>query len=155
MRALSLASLVAISWFFVRVARRGVTPYWPISLLLMTAALALFWWAVSATRSRPLTLAFDSDMPMFLYNNGPYQRIRHPFYASYILFWFATSLATYGTVQWMVPVVMAAAYVMAARQEEHKFLGSSLRDDYRRYQARTSMLLPLNLRRQRPGPRRK
>ena len=49
--------------------------------------------------------------------------------------------------------VMAAFYLSAARQEEKKFLNSSLADSYRRYRKSTGMFFPLpNLNPQQTDP---
>lgn len=144
MKLISAANLVSIGWFFARIGLYGVVPFWPLPFALMIVVLAVFWWTVSATRSRRLTLAFDDDQPAFLYNIGPYRRIRHPFYASYILFWFATSLATFGVAQWLVPIGMAVVYLAAAWWEERKFAASPLAAAYRAYRKSAPMLLPLH-----------
>ncbi|OYV34186.1 MAG: hypothetical protein B7Z80_21890 [Rhodospirillales bacterium 20-64-7] len=143
MKAISVGNLAAIAWFFIRIGQYGVTPYWPLPFGMVVVALIVFWWTVSATRSQRLTLAFDDDQPTFLCLRGPYQRIRHPFYASYILFWFATSLTTFGIVQWLVPIAMAAAYLVAARREECKFAASPLAEAYKSYQKSAPMIVPL------------
>ncbi|WP_428391212.1 methyltransferase family protein [Lichenicoccus sp.] len=143
MRLLSYGSLAALLWFLVRLATDGPSPAWPLAIVLMLAALGLFWSAVHATRRQRLTLAFSSDAPMFLHRHGPYAYVRHPFYSAYSLFWIATSLSSPGVIQWLAPVALVWAYVHAARTEERKFANSPLATDYRLYQHSTGMLFPL------------
>lgn len=143
MRAISVASLVAMAWLLERLLVGDVVPYWPVAAATVAIAFVLFWWSVRTTRPRRLSLAFDNDLPSFLHRGGPYRWIRHPFYASYVLFWIATSLATPGALPWIVPVGFGATYVVAATKEERKFGTSLLAAEYARYRSRTGMLLPL------------
>ncbi len=143
MRAISVASLAAMAWFLERLAVGGVAPPWMAAAAMIAVASMLFWWAVGTTRPRRLTLAFDDDQPSFLHLQGPYRWIRHPFYAAYVLFWFATSLATPGTLPWVVPIAFAVTYLVAATKEERKFGASPLASEYARYRLRTGMLLPV------------
>ena len=143
MRLLSYGSLAALLWFLVRLAVQGLSPAWPLAIVLMLAALGLFWSTVHATRTQRLTLAFCADTPMFLHRHGPYAFVRHPFYSAYILFWIATSLSSPGIIQWLAPVALGCAYVHAARMEERKFANSPLATDYRLYQHGTGLMLPL------------
>lgn len=109
---------------------------------LLAAALALFAWAASVNRARPLPLAFAGQVPERLQTDGPYALVRHPFYASYLLA-FGGGLVAAGT-PWLVPVVVAGAvtYWRAARREEAGFEASPLRDEYRAYARRVGMFVP-------------
>src|SRR5262245_51715808 len=59
------------------------------AISLYVAALLLFWWTWSTNRGRPLTAVFSPDRPGHLVTSGPYRLVRHPFYCSYLLMWFA------------------------------------------------------------------
>jgi protein-S-isoprenylcysteine O-methyltransferase Ste14 len=113
-----------------------------VGAVLMLIALALFLWAIAATRRQRLTLAFSLDVPAFVQRTGPYRWIRHPFYAAYVAFWIgcATAAPT-------VPVVLCAAalialYIAAYRLEERKFLASALAVDYVEYMRQSGAFLP-------------
>src|SRR5262252_1720224 len=113
-----------------------------VSALCYTASLSGFWWAVSATRSRRLSVAFSPDQPTHLLQAGPYRFVRHPFYAAYSLFWIAGMVAA---PRWyLLPLVtlMLAAYFCAARMEEAKFANSTLCGLYECYRSKTGMFLP-------------
>ncbi len=146
MRVISVASLASMAWFLERLLVDDLASYWVIAAAMVVVAFGLFWWTVRTTELRRLTLAFDDDQPTFLNRQGPYRWIRHPFYASYILFWIATSLATPGVLSWVVPVCFMAIYVVAATKEESKFEASSLAPEYSRYRSCTGMLLPFSWR---------
>lgn len=142
MWVISVASLVSMAWFLERLLVEDLASYWAVAAAMVVAAIVLFWWTVRTTELQRLTLAFDDDQPTFLHRQGPYRCIRHPFYASYVLFWIATSLATPGVLPWVVPMCFAAIYVVAATKEERKFETSPLASEYGLYRARTGMMLP-------------
>jgi protein-S-isoprenylcysteine O-methyltransferase Ste14 len=116
-------------------------PQW-IGLGLQLASIAIFWWAVSASRAARLRFAFDEENPHSLVQGGPYRYVRHPFYTSYILFWTGWALATW-TLWAVVPVLaLIALYVVAARGEEAQFAQTDLSSDYANYRAATGFMLP-------------
>lgn len=121
-----------------------VDPGWWTAPVLVgyAASLALYLWAVAATRGRGFSLAFSADLPTALVARGPYRYVRHPFYASYLLYWLAGALAIRET--WLIPAVavVVALYVVAALAEERKFARSAVSDTYRAYRQSTGMFLP-------------
>ncbi|HYW71940.1 MAG TPA: isoprenylcysteine carboxylmethyltransferase family protein [Pyrinomonadaceae bacterium] len=141
-----IAVLGAVLTFLQLMAMLAAPSFGPIRSLmgvwLYTASLAGFWWTVSATRSRRLSVAFSVDRPDFLLESGPYRFVRHPFYAAYSLFWIAGLVVA---PRWyLLPgvAVMLSSYFSAARMEEAKFASSGLQDVYQGYRARTGMFLP-------------
>jgi protein-S-isoprenylcysteine O-methyltransferase Ste14 len=139
---ISLLTLVGFAWFALRIATLAPSAAWPAACLLFTAAIALFFWTVSATRQTPPTLAFDTDPPSFLLRHGPYRFVRHPFYLSYLLFWTGTAVAFSGPAPWLTPAVMLTVYRIAAGREEQKFAGSELRAAYNAYRRQAGMFFP-------------
>lgn len=109
---------------------------------LYLGAAALFWWAIRTNSRKPLSAAFSPDLPVHLMAQGPYRIIRHPLYCSYLLCWFAGWIVT-GRL-WLAPPIltMLVIYLCAAAQEEKKFLGSPLADNYRQYRASTGLIFP-------------
>lgn len=142
MRGVSLLSLLGLAIFWWRLC---VCPLfaWPVALGLFAAALALFRAAVRASRGARLHLAFDPQAPHCLLRHGPYRLVRHPFYLAYMLFWLGTALAARGLVGWIVPILLSALYVAAARGEERRFDASALADAYAAYRTRAGMFWPL------------
>ena len=110
--------------------------------LLYALSIAAFWWTVTVTRSRRLSVAFSGAEPDHLLQTGPYRFVRHPFYVAYSLFWIAGVVAVF---RWyLIPciTVMFVAYFCAARMEESKFESSNLGELYESYRARTGMFVP-------------
>jgi len=102
-------------------------------LVLMAAALGLFWWSVTTTRRARLLAVFTDDAPHTLVMDGPYSFVRHPFYTSYIVFWGGFALATASLVGLPVFAAFYLLYDRAARDEEKRFLESDLADNYRAF----------------------
>ena len=131
---------LALSWTMA-VADQPL-PFALAGLALQGLSAALFWWAIAASRAARLRFAFDTDKPAGLLTDGPYGRIRHPFYASYLLFWTGWSLASTSPSSAAIVAFFAFAYTMAAREEELNFARSPLADDYGRYRSVTGRFLP-------------
>jgi protein-S-isoprenylcysteine O-methyltransferase Ste14 len=110
--------------------------------MLYAGALGLFWWAIATHRRAPVSAVFSPDLPQRLVQAGPYQFVRHPFYASYLLMWTAGIIATHQVWLALSVFVMGAIYVVAARSEELKFQTSTLARQYAAYRARTGLFLP-------------
>lgn len=115
---------------------------WLVAFVLYGAALSLFSWAVRTTRVHRFALAFTPTSPTMVLTEGPYRWVRHPFYASYLLYWVAGACAT--EAWWMiVPViVMGGLYWLATVQEETEFLQGDQADVYRAYINRTGRFFP-------------
>jgi len=113
-----------------------------IGLVLQVASLWLFWRTIAASRAARLRLAFDPALPGSVLRDGPYRLVRHPFYTSYMLFWFGWSIAAW--TLWALPplVLMLAIYVIAARGEEGRFSRSPFAADYAAYRRQAGMFWP-------------
>jgi len=146
---------VGLLWIKVAATASGVAQIWIISTTnpghiwryaaacgLFLGSMTLFSGGVRATHDRPLTVAFSTDEPRHIETTGPYRRIRHPFYASYLLAYLAGWVATDQILLLVTVVAMLALYAAAARREEAKFRSSPLAKEYRRYAQRTGMLVP-------------
>ena len=111
-------------------------------LAIELASSARFWWAISSSRKARLRFAFDADNPDSLVTDGPYFYVRHPFYASYLIFWIGWGIATWSI--WAVAPVagIVAIYTIAALDEERKFSRTALADAYEAYRKRTGLFWP-------------
>jgi protein-S-isoprenylcysteine O-methyltransferase Ste14 len=136
--AASVAAHVAAILFFYEQEAYSLA----VSLLLYALSLAMFWWAIAANHSRPLTIAFSPDAPLHLVTAGPYAYIRHPLYVSYMLCWIAGALATGQALLVFTVLLMGALYHRAAAEEERKFAQSALHAEYALYAQRTGRYFP-------------
>jgi protein-S-isoprenylcysteine O-methyltransferase Ste14 len=136
---LSVPAFAAVN--LAALATRPLTQ--PVAALLLYAGImALFWSAIAATRGKRLAACFQRHVPATIVRTGPYRRIRHPFYSSYILTWATGFAATSWWPLAVIAAVMTGVYYCAACQEEKGFLRSPLRDEYRRWMRGTGRFLP-------------
>jgi protein-S-isoprenylcysteine O-methyltransferase Ste14 len=111
-------------------------------IVLMAGSLTLFWTAVQASNAARLRFAFDDALPKSLVTMGPYRRIRHPFYASYLIFWFGWAVATWSPWALLPVIVMATLYTIAARHEEALLGGSEMGQAYAQYRTQAGLFWP-------------
>lgn len=139
-----LAGVVfAVSHFFVILRSHDLHPIAVgAGIALYLLALAVFWWAISAHRAKPLAACFSEDEELHLVQHGPYRFVRHPFYSSYLLAWLAGGVATLNP--WLLGTfaAMLILYLVAATGEEKKFATSSLASQYASYCGVTGRFLP-------------
>lgn len=113
-----------------------------IALSLTGLALVVFFAAVHATRNGGLFLAFSERTPPAIVDRGIYGIVRHPFYASYCLYWLAwVPLTAAHPVSIIIGAVMIAGYVAAVRKEE-RLLMLQQGTAYEALMRRTWRLLP-------------
>ena len=108
----------------------------------MAAGMALFFTTISASRAARLRMAFDEGNPRGLVQVGPYRYVRHPFYASYIIFFSAFAIATWSLIAIGPVVLIVIIYVLAARMEERLFAGTDMAGDYEAYRQQTGFFFP-------------
>jgi len=131
------------AWHMLAIST-STTDAWRVALGMAAhvASIALFWSAVRACESRPLTAIFEADLPVRLVRGGPYAYVRHPFYCAYAIFWFGGWVASGSPVALVSIPVMVGIYVHGAREEERKFSRSPLAQQYADYRQRVGAWLP-------------
>lgn len=142
MKAVFILPPLGVAATLATIALRPLSGWPLVGLALYAVALALFWWAIAATRKKNFSIAFSSDVPNLLVSSGPYAWVRHPFYTSYVLYWIAGPVGTGALWLWVFPAIMAVLYWRAARAEEEKFARSDFAEAYNAYKARTWMFAP-------------
>ena len=105
-------------------------------------AIALFGWAVLATRRARPAMAFAEDRPELVFRSGPYATIRHPFYTAYLLFWLGCAIATSSLILFLVFLSLAVIYTTAALGEERNFSRSAISDEYESFRKATGFFWP-------------
>jgi protein-S-isoprenylcysteine O-methyltransferase Ste14 len=143
MRLLSFFSFFSYITYVGLLVWRGCdSPVWTIlGLVGFAVSITLFWWTVITTRPHRLALAYTDADPDIIYVEGPYAKVRHPFYLSYIVFWLASALVA-GQWQWAPALILIFWYVQVAKGEERRFRSSALSTAYDAYRGRTGMFLP-------------
>src|SRR5436190_18498026 len=87
-------------------------------LAALVGSLVLFEWTRRSVRGRFFSYIYSKDTPQFLWTAGPYQYIRNPFYASYLLSYIGAAMMFPGLVAFAVVAAMIAYFASAARFEE-------------------------------------
>ena len=119
-------------------------PAWRMVLgtLISVLGVALFFWAITATRARDFYLAYAREKPRTLVTRGPYAIVRHPFYLAYLLFW----TGMYVTAPWWPTLACLSAllwlYVVAARNEEANFAETEFAQAHQKYKQSVGFLMP-------------
>ncbi len=139
-----LAGMVfAILHFVVILTSRNIaTPLVVIAAVLYLLSLAMFWWAITANRVKPLSACFSTNESLHLVQHGPYRLVRHPFYCSYLLTWLAGAVGTWSPWLGLTFIAMFVLYLSAARNEEDKFASSPLAESYAKYRSSTGRFIP-------------
>lgn len=141
--ALSLISAVNIFMFGRELwLRPKALALLAVALCLFVLAAVLFGAALWASRAARLKLIFEPDAPEAVLTEGPYRWIRHPFYASYILFWSGCAVATLQPFNIIYALVLAPLLAFAAKSEEAGFERSPHAEAYRDYQRRAGLFWP-------------
>jgi protein-S-isoprenylcysteine O-methyltransferase Ste14 len=109
---------------------------------LSAASIHLIGFTMGANRI-PLSLWHqDDDAPAEIVTWGPYARVRHPFYASFLAAFAAAVCVAPGVATLGAAVLGAVALSVTARREERRLRASPLGATYTRYAARTGRFLP-------------
>jgi protein-S-isoprenylcysteine O-methyltransferase Ste14 len=99
--------------------------------------------ATVTTHRIPLALWHQvDDAPVEIVTAGPYARIRHPFYTSFLLAFAAAFLALPHAATFVCLLYACAALSFTAGREERRLAASEFGGDYRRYMATTGRFLP-------------
>jgi protein-S-isoprenylcysteine O-methyltransferase Ste14 len=113
-----------------------------VSLVLAIVALLLYEWARRTVRSRGLSVIRSESVAESVVSTGPYEYIRHPFYASYLLGSVAVLVAFPVVIAALGLVANIAYFSLAARREERNLMESALAPAYTEYRNRTGMFFP-------------
>lgn len=110
--------------------------------LVMLGSFVLFHATRRGSPSRCLPVAFEEAAPQRVVAEGPHRFIRHPFYASYMLYWVSVVLSAPYAVTIAGAAGIILIYAATAALEERRLLKSALGREYREYQRRTGRFFP-------------
>jgi protein-S-isoprenylcysteine O-methyltransferase Ste14 len=112
------------------------------SVPVSVASLALLFMTLGTHRI-PLSLWHQADdAPRSIVTDGAYARIRHPFYASFILMLIASAMAAPQVGTFAALVAGVTALSLTARREERRLLASEFGHTYAQYFKRTGRFMP-------------
>jgi protein-S-isoprenylcysteine O-methyltransferase Ste14 len=113
-----------------------------LAALAAAGSLALLC-ATLATHERRLA-AFhqEDDSPAHVVTHGPYARVRHPFYAGFLLALVGAVALAPGVLSALSLVGGVVAFHVTATREERRFMASAFAREYGAYMAGTRRFLP-------------
>lgn len=145
-----ISGFACIALVYLEAPHRPIVQVW-IGNVLFCLSLALFIGTIATHGKTHLTPAYTADIPNNLVHHGPYKFIRHPFYTSYLITYFASAIVSGHWMAILAFVTMSIFYRHAALSEEEKFRGSPFGAVYEAYRSRTGMFLPAPLKMFRGG----
>jgi protein-S-isoprenylcysteine O-methyltransferase Ste14 len=107
--------------------------------ILYLLSLVIFWSSIVTAKS--LDFAFSNKVGDIV-TTGPFAIFRHPFYVSYLIAWWASTILFNSLAMWLTAFYLTAFYVISAKKEEKTILGSEQSVQYRVYQQKTGMFFP-------------
>jgi protein-S-isoprenylcysteine O-methyltransferase Ste14 len=134
---ISLSGLVAttVNLYFLLIRPVATTLASGVSIFLFLTALGIFVWSVKLTRKK-LDFAFSISKPTEVIVEGPYRYLRHPFYTSYMICWFACFVFTMNWWVLLSAIWMFCLYYSAAKFEEKSLLEGPFGEKYSKYRQR-------------------
>jgi protein-S-isoprenylcysteine O-methyltransferase Ste14 len=143
LKAISILSALNFMIFMFFLFTRTTDPLAAVvGIGIQMSSAALFAWTIKSTFRRRLSVAYNPDIPEFILESGPFGLVRHPFYTSYLLFWFSFIIIQPSLINGSMAFVIFGFYLNAARFEEAKFARSELASAYQHYSDRTGMFVP-------------
>jgi len=120
-----------------------------IAVVLLACSLALYEWSRHVIWGRRFGLGWGDHVPEAICEEGPYRRVRHPIYLSYLLAYASVLVAL---PHWLTAGTFLGAVILfthGARHDERVIDSSALAAGYAAYRERCGMFLP---RVSRPAP---
>jgi hypothetical protein len=113
-----------------------------VGVVMSAGSIALIWYTVGVHRI-PLALWHqDDDTPREIVSWGPYRRVRHPFYAAFLLALGAGALITPSAVTLAAALYGFGALNLTTRREERRLRASGLGVEYADYTRGTGRFAP-------------
>ena len=112
------------------------------SVLPSLLGIALIERTARTHRARPALWHQEDDEPVRIVREGPYRRIRHPFYSAFLLIFAGAALAAPHWLTWAAFGYTLISLNVTAAREERRLLDSRHGDIYRDYMAVAGRFLP-------------
>ena len=111
--------------------------------LLALCSVMLYEWSRRTVLERNFHIGLAGEVPAAVCNTGPYRYFRHPFYLSYMLAFVGVAVGFPSLIVCGVCMLNVGLFVYMAFDDERVLLASGLGADYRAYQGRVRMFVPL------------
>lgn len=128
--------------YFTATAEHSFDAIRAVGILLMLISAILFFWSLHTHRKNPPSFAFSYIEKLSIVMTGPYQYIRHPFYASYIMGWLGGCLINQNWFVYICSIVLLVQYIRSSSLEEKGFLEGPSGLVYLDYTKRTGRFYP-------------
>ncbi|NHI82995.1 MAG: isoprenylcysteine carboxylmethyltransferase family protein [Candidatus Thorarchaeota archaeon] len=112
---------------------------WMLGLMLLSLGIGLHYWSRSVRQEMAASWAMSKTHQ--LVTTGPYGRIRHPSYASYLLCFLGLFLLLPSVVSCLLFLGFPGYYILADSEELN--LMNHFGDEYRAYMKKTGRFLPI------------
>jgi protein-S-isoprenylcysteine O-methyltransferase Ste14 len=114
----------------------------PVAAVLSASSIALIAYTLGTHRQRIALWHQGNDAPQHIVTYGAYSRVRHPFYAAFLLALFGALL--FCPSLWTLLTLAYGLAIMnyTAAREEQKLAASEFGEEYRAYMRRTGRFFP-------------
>jgi len=136
--------LAAGGWVKPLISAQSTAGHWLelASVPFSFASIGLIF-STMATHTVPLALWHqNNDAPKSIVTHGPYKRIRHPFYASFVLLLVGATLLSPNVGTIAALLIGVSLLTWTARGEEKRLLASEFGSEYAAYLKRTGRFMP-------------
>ena len=130
--------LVLAIWYLLASAEPNLAAL-PYAIFLNTAGISLFLWCIITVRYLNFATAGSNDLVI---TNGPFNIVRHPLYASYLLIWTSNTLLFNSITLWITLTFMLAFYLFSAKREEELLINGKCSREYGIYKSKVGMFFP-------------
>ena len=113
-----------------------------LSVVLCAGSIALMAFTLGTHRIPIALWHQENDAPRHIVTWGAYSRVRHPFYASFLVALLGTFLALPHALTALALLYALVALNLTAAREERRLAASEFGEEYRKYMARTGRFLP-------------
>lgn len=113
-----------------------------LSVLLCAGSIALMALTLGTHRIPIALWHQDNDAPRHIVTWGAYSRVRHPFYASFLVCLLGTVLTLPHALTALALLYALVALNLTAAREERRLASSEFGEEYRKYMTRTGRFWP-------------
>jgi protein-S-isoprenylcysteine O-methyltransferase Ste14 len=138
-----LVAAALLGWVPATVPSSGGRAFLEVASVVCGAgAIALIAFALGSHRIPIALWHQEHDAPRHIVTWGAYGRIRHPFYAAFLLEFLGVALVLPHPATFAILAYGALVLTLTAAREERRLLGSELGAEYAAYMRRTGRFLP-------------